>query len=218
MTMAVLAKAAKQVLIENQGAICAHIDSVLAVGRYTNIEKTFAVPFDSYIADRLKVTVDRKKTTDEIGSENFYARSTSVGKVDAVYVEHDGWTAAEYKAVRMPRRKGDARFDICQLGADGQRLRQAKGIKRGWVIVFLYGPMVEDAGSSGTLEFDFLGQMFLDCQNAIADELICEGDDGNFEFTKLMGWHNAPRDDDRPTSIGVKVGRLGAVIIECKGD
>lgn len=214
-SMKQLAQVAKAVLEEHHDDIYEAIVSVNALDRYTGIEAAFADRFDDYLSGTLNIPVDRRKKTSDIGTLNYFSRQTTVGKVDAVYVEPKGWSAAEYKAVRMPRRKGSYLFDISQISADAQRMRKATKIKRGWVIVFVYGPMVEDSPNDKSLLRDFLGQMYLETKNAVAKGQM-EPDDSNYKHTKLMGWHRAPCDGNRPPATAVKFNKLGAIIIECR--
>lgn len=215
-TTKLLARAAREVLGEHQVAICAHIKSVTSKGRYSGIEKAFADPFDRHLVRRYGVDVDRRAKTSDIGSRNFFSRLGEHGKVDAVYRHPNYPSAAEYKAVRMPRRKGNPLFDISQISADGQRMRKARALSSGWVIIFVYGPLVEDCPSDRTLFRDLHNQLYLECQNAIAGGLMWNGDGGNYLHTGLMRWHSPPYADASLPGVGVKVGRLGAVIIECR--
>lgn len=216
-TTKLLSRAVRLALTENQTAICAHIDERMTIGRYTGIEDTFARPLNETLRN-LGVVVEEKMTTADVGTKNFFSRKTTVGRLDAVFVDSSNLTAAEYKAVRMPRRKGNPLFDISQIASDAQRLRQATKLTQGWVVAFVYGPMAEDARSDIGLWRDFHSQMFLECQNAIAGEHMSQSDD-NYKLTRALGWHVAPdghQEGREPQGAAVKVGRLGSVIIECK--
>ena len=79
-------------------------------------------------------------------------------------------TAIECKVARLPRQHQNgpagARYDIGPLVADYLRLRDATELRAGYIIIFVYGPLVADAQSDGKLYRLFHNQMAVDLQIA----------------------------------------------------
>jgi hypothetical protein len=78
-----------------------------------------------------------------------------------------------------------ARYDIGQLVADYLRLSRAKRLEAGYVIAFVYGPLVSDAQSPGKLYRTFHNQMFVDFNVAKGDGQI----DGRSIERAAGSWH-----------------------------
>ncbi|RVU03812.1 hypothetical protein EOE18_14670 [Novosphingobium umbonatum] len=128
----------------------------------------------------------------------------------------------EFKAVRMPRKKANCLFDISQLSSDYLRLANAKKLAAGWVVAFVYGPMVDDATSGADLMRRFQNQMYVECQTAKIAGLMkeCLTSD-HLGACESMGWnYPTQRATNTEDVFGVLVkfsGKsLGAVAIRAK--
>lgn len=161
-----------------------HLDS-LGKGGYGGIERIF----ERSILDQLGITIYKQRTCEDIGSFNYMRRSDR-GFVDLVLpLTGEPVSAFEFKAVRMPRIKADCCFDISQISSDYLRLANATKISRGWIIAFVYGPLVDDATSTGDLLRRFHNQMFIEFTLSVATGKL--GDDWGSEqivACEKLGW------------------------------
>lgn len=83
------------------------------------------------------------------------------GRVDIVTEAH----GIELKVMRMPRlgsSPNQALYDLGQLANDALKLRSARKLRSGELVVLLRGPLVEDLGGSGTLYREFHNRLFVD--------------------------------------------------------
>jgi hypothetical protein len=197
-----------------QAEICAHIENVQAKCLTTAIEAVFVNAFESELKS---ARIKREVQLDVIRTKSYY-EGRKTGRLDC-YLP-DLRTAFEYKAVRLPRRHSNclsgARYDIGQLLADYLRLSRARNLEAGYVIAFVYGPLVSDAQSPGKLYRTFHNQMFVDFNVADGDSKIASRGIVRQAFRKLKwdtGWGTARA----PTwAMAVKVGSLGAICIDCR--
>jgi hypothetical protein len=220
MDLSTLKKLVARALDAKQGEICAHIEKVQNEGHSGGIEAAFAEAFE---AELLCIKIEREQPLSVIKTHSYYphpktGRYLEGGRLDC-YLPEKG-TAFEYKAVRLPRRHSDnvggALYDIGQLASDYLRLNRAGKLKFGYVIAFVYGPLVLDAQSPGKLYRAFHNQMFVDFSVA--------KDDNQEDLTRHrrqagrdLTWDSAYGSGRPPTRVGVvKVGRLGAICINCR--
>lgn len=165
-----LAAALRRALVGDGYLLCKHIETVQDEGRYTGIE----AQFEASLLRALKLDPNRPRLkVDDIGTTNAYP-GRSKGFIDFVIRDNAGApdTAFEFKAVRMPRRKSwgkGVRFDQYQIVCDYLRLREAKLCNAGWIVAFVYGPLVRDAQTDGELYRSFHNQMALDTR--LGDEV-----------------------------------------------
>lgn len=208
-----LAKAIKEVLAEQAASICAHVDAQAEIRRSGGIEAIFAKPLLERLRGRgFKVATERP--VEEIGSRTFF-ETRGRGQVDAVF-EGDVRTAAEFKAVRLPRNKNDALFDLGQLTADYLRLSRASAIDQGYLVVFVYGGLVEDAASAASLWRSFHNQMFVEFEIAKLEGRLADRPDV-LRAAHELDWSSVCAKAKIPThGRAVAAGRIGAIIMECK--
>jgi hypothetical protein len=115
--------------------------------------------FDDAVKHALRPAPRRAKLRD-IGSRQPLYSERYNGTIDAYQSEtRAGW---EYKVVRMPRDHHDAMYDLGQLAGDYFRLRVARKLKSRFLVVLLYGPLVEDSQGNPTLYRHFHNQMFVE--------------------------------------------------------
>jgi hypothetical protein len=164
-----LKKILARALEAKQDEICAHIEKVQNEGRTTGIEAAFAKAFRAELTGKIEC----EQPLSIINTESYWKDRTT-GRLDC-YLP-DGQTAFEFKAARLPRRHSDsvsgALYDIGQLVADYLRLSRAKRLEAGYIIAFVYGPLVSDAQSPGKLYRIFHNQMFVDFNVAKGDGQI----------------------------------------------
>jgi len=146
------------------------------------------------------------------GSQPFSGREK--GKLDAYDpISKTGW---EYKVVRFPRLKKTPKYDLGQLISDHLRLQRATKLQAGFVVVLMYGPLVEDASSDLAVYRHFHDQMVL-------ERLRClQRPSAYFKPDKLhdraacaMGFDNVA--DIKPAWVEVaRFGRLAALAFDSR--
>lgn len=88
----------------------------------------------------------------------------------------------------MPRVKADSCFDLSQLLSDFLRMKNAKKVASGWLIAFLYGPMVDDAKSHIDLLRRFSDQMFLEVNRSVQNGRLGKLSKLHNTAVNLLGW------------------------------
>jgi hypothetical protein len=209
----------ERALTTKQARICAHIEKVQCDGHRSGIESEFARAFEQELSG---TTINRPKLC-AIETTSYYPGRRG-GTLDC-HIPGDGTTpgrgtALEYKAVRLPRNYSDsvggALYDMGQLTSDFLRLARAKRLEFGYVIAFLYGPLVRDTGSPGKLYRAFHNQMFVD--------FSVSNDQKDQAFTpdrrwacRRLGWNSARGGSKVPDGVkAIQHGSLGAVCIDCR--
>jgi hypothetical protein len=186
----------KKALAADGDLIRAHIAG-LGDGAYGGIEGVFETAFKR----ELGLLNAKQLSCHAIGTKNYFAKR-SRGLIDLVFPDTcDYNTAFEFKAVRMPRIKGDCGFDVYQIASDFLRLSRATRIEFGWIVAFVYGPMVDDAQSSRDLFRRFHNQMFVETMLARESRRL-----GNLQIraARNLGW-NAPLEKAMQTDSGFAI-------------
>lgn len=160
--------------------IVSHIDAVQAEEKYTDIEKTFSRYFVSALED-----AHTECRGSDLGVGAAYKGRQSSRFDIALGKSRRGpfHTAFELKAVRMPRRNEKGLlFDIGQIDVDFRKLQGAE-ISSGWIVAFVYGPLVDDCRTDGELLRLFHRQMFVDVS-------LCSQKQRNhrIECFESLGW------------------------------
>lgn len=216
-----LKRVVSQALGKGQKDISAHLMS-LGKDKYGGIESVFEQVFLRQVG----VKINKRRTCGDIGSYN-YMKESERGFVDLVLPQEGVPVSAfEFKAVRMPRKK-DCCFDVSQLASDYLRLANAAKVEWGWVVAFVYGPMVDDATSASDLVRRFHNQMFVDYTLSVATGDF--GDDwGSKQIVacKNLGW-DSPMDRAKnedynfavlaKADVGRKFQAIGAVCLRALG-
>lgn len=202
-------------LSKNFKNINKHING-LSCGRYGGIESKFENAFFKEVGRG-----EKNVSCHDVGTDNYFP-DRGYGFLDFVIRSNEDYeVGVEFKAVRMPRKKADCLFDISQLSSDFLRLAKAKKLGAGWVVAFVYGPMVDDATSGADLLRRFQNQMYLEYQTAKVAGLMKNLTRDHADACDAIGW-NLPtqRAANTEKAFGVLVkegGRaLGAVAIEAK--
>lgn len=185
----------------------------LSASRTTGIESCFGASLNAEL-ERRGFSLLTEQPLSVIGTRQFYAERRR-GRIDLVIqVNGEPECAAEYKAIRIPRKKGGPLFDIGQLAADFLRIQYADRIRQGFIIAFVYGPGVREAEAD--LWKAFHDQMYRDVDRALVRGTMVSGD-GNHRAAVALDWTQPwPEHVDPDYGRSVVVGDLGAVIIECK--
>lgn len=208
-----LKRAIKSALVRDGDAILRHIRG-LQDGRYTGIESEF----EKALLRELGIQRNVRVTCRAIGSRNYFP-GRSAGTVDLVLDEATGRVAFEFKAVRMPRKKADCCFDVSQLTSDYLRLARATKIDAGWIIAFVYGPLVVDSTNDRDLLTLFRNQMFVETRLSLESKRLQESCGRlHVQAARKMGWDNPLERallTDVEFAVLVKMGdhALGAVCI-----
>lgn len=208
-----LATILRKVINSEQSDILRHIAGQEKKNRTGGIEGIFARALNKALPSSRRLELDLRA----IGATTT-VEGRSGGRIDCYIPESR--TAIEYKAVRMPRTKSQGlsgvRFDIGQLIGDFERLRFAKDLDRGWIIVFVYGPLVGDARSDRDLYRRFHNQMFIDLTLAVNDHQYDRETDIWTSF-KELGWTEpCAVYEASQARFGLKIGSLGAICINCR--
>jgi hypothetical protein len=214
MKLSVVKQIVSGALMAKQDEICTHIKTIQNEGRRKGIEAAFARAFE---AERPHANILRQRPPAAIDTESYYPGRKGV-LLDCFLP--DLCVALEYKAVRLPRQHSDnvsgALYDIGQLASDYLRLNRARKLKFGYVIAFVYGPLVLDAQSPSKLYRTFHNQMFVDFSVAKDNEDECLTKH-RLEACKDLTWDSAHGESRSPEWVGaVKVGSLGAICIDCR--
>jgi hypothetical protein len=135
-----------------------HLLTVLARGKTTGIEGIFSAALNTELKGK-GVNFRTELSLGEVGVRQFY-EGRARGRVDTFLP--DSRTAFECKAVRLPREKSSPKFDLGQLLADYLRLRSGSSLGYGYLVIFVYGAVVGEASSPGSLYRRFHNQMFVD--------------------------------------------------------
>lgn len=173
--------------------------------------------FEQAIRKQLRIEGNHRCTLKEAGTQNF-TKGRKGGWINLVH-EQCGF---EFKVVRLPRWRSNLLYDVGQLGADFMRLRFATGLDAGWIVAFLYGPLVDDSKSGGRLLRSFSNAMFLDHVLSRQEDLWRFSTPEAQHACDMMGWNQPMRyGKNFDTHFGVLVGdecfKLGAVAISAKG-
>ncbi len=198
-------------LAKHENAILNHIKSVERRGRTSGIELVFSRAFESQFSNaEYKRGVPLKK----VGARQF-CPDTKRGFIDCYF--QAAKTAFEFKAVRLPpSAPQNALFDIGQLSTDYLRLSRASRLCQGYVVIFVYGPLLP-ASSLSRLYQLFHNQMFVDFTIA--------SDRGDLKPLKRkaqrkafreLGWNAACGECKTPSYVAVVNGKIGAICIDCR--
>lgn len=147
------------------------------------------------------------------------------GRVDIVVGDH----GVELKVMRMPRlgsSPNQALYDLGQLANDALKLRSAKKIRSGELVLLLRGPLVEDLGGTGTLYRELHNRLFVDFAaskaygelraDRIAREPARKQEMRKAQLRAIRGLgFDAPCGDHRPAAA-VRVGRFSLVALQVK--
>lgn len=181
-----------------------HLNQVRAEGRSRGIEKAFTDSFHRACAD-LKPVGERD--LEKLGLLQHY-EGRETGRLDCYFPKTR--TALEYQAVRLGRKESSPEFYAGQVLADYARLRNQDVLSRAYVVIFLYGPQVEDANSAGGLYRSYHNQMFVDCR--LAAEIEGKRSTYSGELVEELLW-DAPWATAKSPEwvVAVKTGAIGAV-------
>ncbi|MGO7605166.1 hypothetical protein ACC718_17980 [Rhizobium ruizarguesonis] len=191
----------------HEKAISNHLVSVLAKGRTTGTEGIFTSALNHELT-RKGTQFEPEAPIEEVGVQQFY-KGRKTGRVD-IFMPDRG-TAFECKAVQMPRSKSSPKFDLGQLLADYMRLRSGRTLNFAYLVIFVYGNIVAQASSPGSLYRRFHNQMFVDQDLAKqAGSLSCD----EIKAANELEWTRAWGSSQPPAyAAAVKVNNLGAICI-----
>ncbi|AHF86720.1 hypothetical protein RLEG3_18685 [Rhizobium leguminosarum bv. trifolii WSM1689] len=196
-----------QALQANAEAITAHITNVLQQGRTTGIEAAFAGAFHKQL-DSKGINWKPELPLDVVGVEQRYHDRTR-GRVDCLIGASA--TALEYKAVRMPRTQPSPKFDLGQILADYMRLASGASLEYAYLVIFLYGPIVSDCSSPGSLYRRFHNQMFVDQELARQKKQLSAAEE---EAIVHLGWEKAWGKPQPPEFAAAALrGEIGVVCV-----
>jgi hypothetical protein len=181
------------------------------------IEKKFSESFQAELkvasADPVKTEVPLKL----LGGKPFWPGTTR-GSVD-IYLPTMK-LGIECKAVRLPRNKDTELFDISQLASDALRIRSCAELHHGYIVIFVYGPLVLGTTSESQLYRAFHNGLFVDL--TIAKQMIAAGK-GKAEWplhcrrAAKLGWGSVWSGRSLPSEVVVKrTENVGAICIDCK--
>jgi hypothetical protein len=202
--------------------ICAHLGG-LKPGRSTDIEKTMAVSFLKQLGSQKFEKEVPLKALGNTRSGNLSSRTS----MDCVLVPQG--IGIEFKAIRLPRinalGSSGVFWDIGQLTHDYIRITDSRKLTTGYIIIFVYGPLVADAKTDGMLYRHFHNQMFIDYSAASVEQQWSQGDNilrryraRQRQVCKKLGWDRAwPGRRAAAGALVAKVGDdLGMIGFECK--
>ena len=119
-------------------------------------------------------------------------------------------------AVETAETGGGALYDIGQLASDYLRLNRAGNLDYGYVIAFVYGPLVLDAQTVGRLYRTFYNQLFVDFSVAKYNK---QEDLTRYRRAacRKLAWDKAYGCNALPGRVSaIEVGSLGAICIDCR--
>lgn len=206
-----------QSLRENEEKIITHINTVHATNRRTKIESVFAT---SFLGRFHKNDYRTEVEGSDFGIKNWFPGHRVNTRLDCFF-PYEG-LAIEFKAGRIPRNYGNELYDISQVASDIMRLRDSRhpSIEAGYIILFVYGPLVE--GTSSRLElYRAVHHSYL------VDYLIGRGDGlgprdeiaqkAHCARCELLGWNRPWTGRALPPGCIVKrTSRIGAICIDCE--
>jgi hypothetical protein len=200
-------------LRENERDILTHIAAMRALKRSGGIESRFAKSFLDCLGARFETEI----RTATLGTSNYFGSRPS-GRVDC-FIPEVG-LAIEFKVGRLPRKAGNELFDISQVAADVLRMRAAS-VAYAYLIVFVYGPLVQDADSKLSLYKAFHNAYFVDYSAAKAragTAPIWSNEHYHAHMTRAraLGWHKPWVDRKLPSNCLVfKTENVGAICLDC---
>jgi hypothetical protein len=203
----------KRALTANHDTFCTRIAG-LEKGRITGLEAAFAQAFESQLP--ASTIIERRVPPSIIKSRSY--PSSRVAKWFDCYLSATS-CALEYKVMRIPRRVhsgvGGARYDVSQLTDAYLRLRHAGHLAHGYLVVFVYGPVVAETATIGGLYRAFHNQLYLDLSVAKETSQLSLKTEG-LAFREL-GWDCAWGAASVPKGVSVtKEQSLAAVCIDCR--
>lgn len=208
-------------LLKHHDAIYDFITAGYAKERVSTkgIEQAFENAFKATLP---RASSKKRATLEDIGTKQPPFSGRERGFIDVFIPELA--SGFELKAVRLPRKcqtgLTNRRFDFGQLVADHFRMANAKKLRWSYLVVFVYGPLVEDAASAFRLYETFHNALFLDAYIATNFDRRPDQDrDQRKTLAKmklLKPWTDAKSYPER--TFAVKHEKLGAIIVGCRFD
>ena len=146
-----------------------------------------------------------------VGAKQYFPGRKS-GRLDA-YDPQTG-SAWEYKVVRLPRNQHDALWDIGQIAADYLRLHNATRLNNGYLIILLYGPLIEDAVRPSDIYRYFHDQFFLDRERCLHEGKFANDEQRNKALCEMT--FDVPAEGKPDWVEVVTHRRLAALIYDCR--